>query len=835
MQRIKAVPDLRGLILVVMTCAWLVGILVEAWLDLSSFALLVGAGIAFMLVIACWHHVQGRLVTLMLLCLLLGAWRYSTVSSSNDPHAISAFIGASKLEVRGTVADEPKLQRRIRLLLIDVSGVSKDGGNSWQDADGQMEAQAPDTLIDDPYGANYGDSVKLQGRLQAPQLYSAPGISASMVFPGITVQSKGGNPVIAALYALRVKLAGIIAQSLPQPEAALLIAIVLGLRTPALGPLSNAFKVTGTAHLIVPSGFKVTILAGLVASSTRWLYEKENAMTGLLLPAQKERARWRHWIATALVLASIAAYTILSGAGPAAIRAGIMGMLMVVAPRLGRIYNIYTALALAALLMSLFDPFVLWDSGFQLSLLGTLGIVLFTPLFQRLLHPMELLPAGHHIAELIAVTLAAQTATLPIFASTFQNISLIAPIANVLTVPLLGTLILLGVLICGVGLFFAPLAVICGWVAWPLLWYVSAIVTWCSAIPGAYLQTGNLDSSLAWVYYGLLAIITGAAIHKWPGGPQVLHINIAPPLLSRSIWRTIQFAAALMMVLATGTMALAAKPDGRLMITFLNVDPLGKPAQGEAILVSTPDGKTILIDGGLDPTSLGQELDGRLPFWQRSLDMVVLTSPRSDHLLGLQDVISRYQVGEVVDAGMLHPNSSYALWRRTIEERGLHYVQVRQGTTIAIGAQVMLQVLWPLTPLHKSSDEERDNALVIRLVAPGLRVLLLGAAAESKFALNGLLTDIDQSYLQANIVQIIGEVNKAFPTELSAVLRAAHPSQLVITPAALSAKQSKAGITTVVPPSLLVFGESSWQVIQTAQVGTIEASSNESGWNILGG
>ncbi len=229
MQSLKAAPDLRGLILVVMTCAWLAGILLDTWLLLPSLALLIGAGVAFMLVIACWHHVQGRLVTLMLLCLLLGAWRYATVSPSNDPHAINAFIGASKLEVRGTVADEPKLRGHTRLLLIDVSGVSNNGGNSWQDAGGQMEVQMPGTLIEDPYGANYGDSVELQGRLQAPQPYSAPGIFASMVFARISVKRGGGNPVIAALYALRVELAGIIAQSLPQPEAALLIAIVLGL------------------------------------------------------------------------------------------------------------------------------------------------------------------------------------------------------------------------------------------------------------------------------------------------------------------------------------------------------------------------------------------------------------------------------------------------------------------------------------------------------------------------------------------------------------------------------------------------------------------------------
>ena len=76
----------------------------------------------------------------------------------------------------------------------------------------------------------------------------------------------------------------------------------------------------------------------------------------------------------------------------------------------------------------------------------------------------------------------------------------------------------------------------------------------------------------------------------------------------------------------------------------------------------TPDGKTMLIDGGMDAASLSQALDSQMPSWQRSLDMVLLTSPRQDHLAGLQDIVTRYAIGEVIDAGMLHPNTTYARW-----------------------------------------------------------------------------------------------------------------------------------------------------------------------------
>ncbi len=846
MQSTRAEPDLRGFALVVMACAWLAGIVLDSLLLLPWFVPLIGAGAAVVLVMLLWRDGQGRLIMLITLCLLLGAWRYASVSPVNDPHAINAFIGAGKVTVRGSVVAEPALQGRSRVLLVEVSSESNNGGSSWQDAHGQMQAITSGALIEDPYGANYGDNVELQGKLQTRLPYSPPGVFAVMEFPHISVDSTGGNPIIAALYHLRETLAGIIAQSLPEPEAALLIAILLGLRTPALKPLITAFSVTGTIHLIVPSGFKVTILAGLVASSARWLYVKPNSQGTILLPAQKRRESWRRWLATTLVIGSIAAYTIVSGAGPAALRAGIMGILLVVAPRIGRIYNIYTALALAALLMSMFDPFVLWDVGFQLSLLGTLGIVLLTPLFQRLLHPIEYIPLGHHVAELIAVTLAAQTATWPIIALTFQQISFIAPVANVLTVPLLGVLILLGGVVCATGLLFAPLGMICGWVVWPLLWYAITIITWCSMLPGAYvsipaayLDGGDLIVGLEWAYYGVLALLTRIALRRWPR--QQMKGITPPPLLSRRTWRIIQFGAALLMILATETMALAARSDGRLTITFLSVGPAGQVAQGEAILIHTPDGKRILIDGGLDASSLGQELDNRLPFWQRSLDVVMLTTTRPDHMAGLQDIVSRYQVGEVLDAGMLHPSSGYALWRRTIAERGLHYVQVRQGATIAVGIQVILQVLSPPSPLHQGSNEIFDNALVVRLVAPGLRLLLLGATALSNFALSGLVTNIDQSYLQSDIVQVVGESSKAFPPELSTVLQAAHPALVVITPASLTPKQRKAGETTVLPASTLAFGTTPLQVVQTAQLGTLEIRSSPiyrvsgNGWSLQPG
>ena len=837
-QHEPAALDLRGLTLVVVAAACLAGMVLDSWLldygiTLPSLALLAGAAVALLLLIPLWRDATGRLAMLILLCLLLGAWRYTVASGIEDAQYISNFIRAGKVEIQGTLSDEPKISGTSLVLAITVSEVSTDQGKTWQQADGPLEVQTLDGQSQPVYGPNYGDTVELQGKLQSPPKDSPVGTPPSMPFPRLVTLHANGNPLMAAFYHLRLTLASVLAQSLPQPEAALLIAILLGLRTPVLKPLTPYFSETGTYHLLVPEGFKVTLLAGLVAASTRWLYA--TPASGIrLLPAQKRRLAWRRWIATAIVIASIAVYTVLNGAGPSALRGGIMGTIRVIAPRVGRVYNVYTALAMATLIITLINPFVLWDVGFQLSFLGTLGIVLLAPFFQRFLRPLERIPLGYTVAEIMAVTLAALVATLPILALNSWPISLIALVVNVLTVPLLSPLFMLGLLISGTGLIFAPLGIVCGWIAWPLLWYIDKIVPWCAGLPGAYISR-NMNVAQAWSYYALLALLTCFLLYRWPHP----HDHRATRLISPRIRYALQLSAALLIVLATGTIALRTPPDGRFTIAFLNVGPANAPSQvgpanapsqGEAIFVRTPDGKTMLIDGGLDAASLAKELDPRLPFWQR-LDVVILTSPRSDTLTGLQDAVSRYQIGEVLDAGMLHPTTGYTLWRKTIADRHLNYVPVHQGMTIPVGTSVLVQVLWPPSPLHKSSSEEVDNGLILRIVAPGVSVLLLGASILSHYALAGLLTSVDASYLHADIVQVVAEAGKKIPTELSTLLQMAKPSLVVITPAALSAKQRKAGATSILEPLPTVFTGANWQTIQTAQRGTCEISSTNQGWS----
>lgn len=819
-EKVVLVP--RGLLLVAIGLLWLAGIFLGSFITLPPLVFLIGAGMSLLLCALLWRYQQERMLLLLLFCLLAGAWRYSLALPANTPHSITGYIGSPSLQIRGVVADEPKLQGRSRTLLIATNGVSNDNGASWQAAAGTIIVYSSGTTIETPYGPNYGDSVKLQGKLQSSEPQSAPVIVASMTFPRISVQGTGGNILIAWLYHLRVLLANIITQALPQPEAALLIALLLSLHTPALASLIPAFNATGTAHLIAPSGFKVTILAGII-SKMMSLVEKAAGRNHrrVTIPLR--------WITTASTIATVLVYTLLSGAGPAALRAGIMGILLVVAPRTGRTYNIYTSLSLAAIIISAIDPLALWSVSFLLSFLGTLGIVLLTPFFERLLHPMQRLPFGQTLVEIVAVTLAAQVATFPITTIVFLQLSFIALLANMLTVPLLGTFLLLGLLVGISGLIFLPLGMLCGWLAWPFLWYLKTVIDICAHIPGAAISLSTMSNAVAWGYYIVLAALCSVLLRRDKASKAKQHRGAKTSPSSQRFLRLLQLSGATLIILGTGVSALTPQHHDKFSISFLDVGPARSVSQGEAIFIRTAQGQTVLIDGGLDAASLSQALDSRLPSWQRTLDVVVLTTARPEHITGLLDVIQRFQIKEVIDAGMLHPDTTYALWRRIINERNLRYLSVSEGTSISISAGVALQILWP-QHLHKGSNEARDNSLIVRIQAPGVHTLLLGATAQSQYALTGLLADLASSYLQADIVQIVGEINKTYPAALQGVLQKAHPTLLVVTPPSVRASQSKEGdpvASNPLPPT-----ETDCQVIQTAQTGTVEIESNADGWNM---
>lgn len=181
--------------------------------------------------------------------------------------------------------------------------------------------------------------------------------------------------------------------------------------------------------------------------------------------------------------------------------------------------------------------------------------------------------------------------------------------------------------------------------------------------------------------------------------------------------------------------------DGLLTVSFLNV------GQGDAIFIDAPSGRQMLIDGGQDGSAL-RELGRILPWYDRTIDVVVATHPDQDHIGGLIGVLSRYRVNTLVrsDAEGDTPSSA-ALWN-AMRAEGAHTVFAKRGMFIELGTGVYAEILSPDRSV--SALETNTGCIVVRLVYGDTAFLL---PCDAPQAIERTLVRLDGAYLRANVLK----------------------------------------------------------------------------------
>jgi competence protein ComEC len=190
------------------------------------------------------------------------------------------------------------------------------------------------------------------------------------------------------------------------------------------------------------------------------------------------------------------------------------------------------------------------------------------------------------------------------------------------------------------------------------------------------------------------------------------------------------------------------------VLAWLGVAQINKPylevnffdvGQGDSILIETPQNQQILIDGGPDTVVL-EKLGKEMPFWDRTLDLVVLTHPHSDHINGLLEVLKRYKVENILWTGMACDSAQCQEWRKLVEEEGANVFIARAGEDIK-GSSTLLSVLYPFTSLEGQTVADiNDASVIMRLVYDGNSFLLTGDASqiiEQKMINGGAMIDSD--------------------------------------------------------------------------------------------
>lgn len=489
----------------------------------------------------------------------------------------------------------------------------------------------------------------------------------------------------AAAKAVRDK----IDEMFPDDVAAFLKAMLIGDRTDFSENLTvtNAFSDAGVYHIIAVSGLHVSFFAGMIY---------------MLLGHKK----WTAVVIVPLILFFMA----MTGFTPSVTRAGIMQIFVVMAPVFKRDNDSITSLSVALALILFVNPYAIAHAGLQMSFLATLGMILVTPkltgslikaakitkksdrTFMRKIRDRVL----YFVIVSFSATVGALALTMPITAIYFGNISLAAPIANILVLWIASFVFSLGLIICALGFIWMPLATI---LAYPviiavryILWVVVAIGT--SGFAAVY--TSNKYIIIWFVYVYSLGIIF--AIMK-----ARLRQVIIPICLS-------------VILLCTVLLVTAFDTDSKPM-TFTALDV----GQGQCI-VMTSDEYTVAIDCGGSYYDAGNILgDHILSLGRSKLDVLVLTHFDSDHCNGVDELMERIDVSTLIvpdpdtcDSDMADEIISLA------KEKNVELIYAEQDMIVSFDSSE-LQVFAPLT-----NGEENEMCLVSLFSCKDYDILVTG-------------------------------------------------------------------------------------------------------------
>lgn len=335
----------------------------------------------------------------------------------------------------------------------------------------------------------YGDRISATGILEKPEdkirlRWLKDGITATMLRPKAQFMESGqGNPFIAFLYDFKQRILNIFRAVLPRQEALFLSGITVGETSEFPREFREELSRSGTSHLVALSGYNISIIADNLALALLMIFSRR--------------------ITFVVTILAILFFVLMTGAEASVVRAAFMGGLILFAGEVGRVYSFRNAIAIAAFLMVLFNPYVLlFDLGFQLSFLALLGIVYLRPLVERVCRLEG--PAGFlSWRRNLSSTIAAQLAVLPLLLHTFGNVSWVGIAANVLILGFMPAAMALGAAVAGAGLLSLPLASVVGLLIHPLLFYMLATIYFFGNL--APLSAPGFPFAAMIIYYGLLA------------------------------------------------------------------------------------------------------------------------------------------------------------------------------------------------------------------------------------------------------------------------------------------------------------------------------------------
>lgn len=680
----------------------------------------------------------------------------------------------------------------------------------------------------------YGARLRLMTALRRAESFRNPGVSSFTEYleqRGFDATGTIKSPLLierlddarvflplAALYEWRQKLLGLFESRFSKETAGVLAASLLGNRHQLSREAAERFRAGGTFHVLVISGLHISFI-GLVA---------------LFVMRRLTRRRvWQFLFSISLLWA----YTLAVGAESSVVRAALMFTLVALAPVLNRRSSSLNALGGACLALLAWQPGELFDPSFQLTFLSVLAIVaLAWPLLTRLreagawrpthgtpeppacprafrllgemlfwserewqqemklsvwrcrlfktavaarlerLHVQKLL---RYLFSGVLVSISVQIVLLPFLVLYFHRLSPSALVLNIIVGALMAVLSFVSLAALLVSelsrTLAAPLFTLAEWTGWLMIH---------SAEPFIRLRLASIRlpeyrgaaAALYGLYYLPLCLLT-AALARW----HPLR-NISNGLSDKRGLTTLVRAAAcallLMLVLIIAHPLSASRPDGRLRIDFLDV------GQGDAALLTMPDGTTLLVDGGgrpryegargrmnedyaaetfeKDVRSIGEAVVSEYLWWcgLGEVDYLLATHADADHMDGLSDVARNFRVRGALIARAPALDAEFARFANTLRAERVPLHIISRGDALRFGS-VMIEVLWPVRGASEQAASSNEDSVVLR-VQFGERVFLLTGDIEER---SEAVLASAPAELRASVVKVAHHGSRTSSTE----------------------------------------------------------------------
>lgn len=461
----------------ILSLVFLFGVFLASFFQIEKYFLLIlfaGAAAIFIL-----NHKNKKaiIVAIAIIFFILGIWRTNISLNNVRNNLVNTKLGLVAFE--GLVIQEPEVSEKYQKIIVE-------------------NEQKNNILINsDIYPTyNYGDKLKISCVLQEPKNYEDSRFDYRMFLAKngiyricskaqiIIISKNKGSRVYSAVIFIKNKFEEKLSAIFPDPEGAYLKGLLLGGSKRMPKDLAEAFQRTGTSHTVAVSGYNVTIVAAFLMWLGIWL--------GL----------WRQQIFSFAVM-GIIFFVLMTGAPSSAVRAGIMGALVIWAMKEGRLAHSTNAILFAAGAMLLINPLLLrYDVGFQLSFLATIGIIQLSSLLEKIFFRKAKAPKL--IQETVILTISAMIFVLPIILNSFEKLPLISPFANFVILPAIPVIMGTGFAAGIAGFIFVPLGKLVGFIPYILLKTELFAVQWMANLSWASAEVKNFGWKYILIYYLVL-------------------------------------------------------------------------------------------------------------------------------------------------------------------------------------------------------------------------------------------------------------------------------------------------------------------------------------------